>query len=224
MNAALTLLTRSPPVNTTRVEDTKEYPAAHFTAVSAVHNVASHPEKPSVARDENETVPIPAPCTVSIADPVPARFTRRMLQTVMAPAENAVLTVPTLRPELTSERYEALTNPPTRQRSDVSDSQNDDSQIEIPRPPFPVTDIEPMPDPSKVTLTEPVSGAFARNIPLNPPPAIEKASDILPGAKPAVTDTIRVAQSPDPALQRMDVSDCHSETSQLLTPCLLTAV
>ena len=61
MNAALTLLTRFPPVNATRVEDTMEYPAAHCTAVSAVHNVASHPEKPSAARDENETVPIPAP-------------------------------------------------------------------------------------------------------------------------------------------------------------------
>jgi hypothetical protein len=71
---------------------------------------------------------------------------------------------------------------------------------------------------------EPVSGAFGRRILLTPTPSADNISDMLPDTNPDVTDTTRVAHSPDPFLQRKDVPDCHSEASQLLTPCPLTAV
>ena len=48
----------------------------HLTDVSDSHSVPSHPVCPIRPTAVTPTSPSPAPCTVTDADPVPARFSR----------------------------------------------------------------------------------------------------------------------------------------------------
>jgi hypothetical protein len=191
--------------------------------VSDAQSVASHTECNVSDIKEKPEYPKWSPVTVMLREPVVAVLKDTTESTGVA-NERTELELPILTLKETNRRKEDSIDWETKQNKEVSEPQRDDSQSELPMPLLPVTDVGPIPAPCKVTLTEPVSGALARSIPLNPPPSIENTSDTLPGAKPAVTAAIRVAHSPDPGLQRNDVSDCHSEASQLLTPCLLTAV
>ena len=71
---SVTVPDRSPAVITTRRVPDTPCPLKHLIKVSDSHSVASHPVCPSRARPVYVTSPIPAPCTVNDADPVPARF------------------------------------------------------------------------------------------------------------------------------------------------------
>ena len=61
------------------------WPRAHRIDVSDSHSVASHPVCPVRACPEYATSPKPAPCTVTDAEPDPARFTDRVRLTVTNP-------------------------------------------------------------------------------------------------------------------------------------------
>jgi len=61
----------------------------HLIDVSESQSVASHPVCPTRPIAVNNTNPIPAPCTVTIADPVPARLARCTVLKVTALKDNS---------------------------------------------------------------------------------------------------------------------------------------
>ena len=61
----------------------------HLTDVSDSQSVASHPVCPSRALPVYVISPRLAPCTVTDADPVPARLSRRLKLTVPTSADHA---------------------------------------------------------------------------------------------------------------------------------------
>ena len=65
---------RSPTVITSRRVPRAPRVTLHLTDVSDSHSVASHPVCPSRARPVCVSSPIPAPCNVTDASPVPAPF------------------------------------------------------------------------------------------------------------------------------------------------------
>ena len=78
-HASLALPNRSPAVITTRRVPRAPCPTMHRTDVSDSHSVPSHPVCPSRPIAVYATSPRLAPCTVTDADPVPARLGRLKL-------------------------------------------------------------------------------------------------------------------------------------------------
>jgi hypothetical protein len=65
---------RSPTVITTHLVPCAPCVTLHLTDVSDTHPVASHPVYPPRARPVRVISPMPAPCTVIDAEPVPTLF------------------------------------------------------------------------------------------------------------------------------------------------------
>jgi hypothetical protein len=82
------LPTRSPAVTVKRRVPREPCPTRHRTDVSDSQPVPSHPVCPDLTIPVKLTRPRPAPCTVTDADPVPARLLRR--DTLTLPASNDV--------------------------------------------------------------------------------------------------------------------------------------
>jgi len=218
----LPLLVRRPPVKAATLDPPVECPPRHRTAVSAIQSVPSHAVIPIPAEDESQLKPNPAPCIVTSEDPVLAMFTRSTMHTLCALMETARLMLPTTEPVLTTNRRVPFRPAPTRHRTALSDSQLDASQLVRLTRSWPVRDSEPIPIPCNVTLTEPLGGVFARRGRLIRPEMMDEASVILPDNTPAVRDSRRVPNTPDPLLQLTQESDCQSLASHLLPPSLPT--
>ena len=86
-HAWLALPDRSPAVITTRRVPRAPCPTMHRTDVSDSHSVPSHPVCPSRAIAVYATSPRLAPCTVTDADPVPARLYPRLTLTAPTSTE-----------------------------------------------------------------------------------------------------------------------------------------
>ena len=87
VHAWLTLPCLSPAVITTRRVPRPPCPAMHLTDVSDSHSVPSHPVCPGRPSAVSASSPRPAPCTVTDADPVPARLYPRLTLTAPTSTE-----------------------------------------------------------------------------------------------------------------------------------------
>jgi hypothetical protein len=114
----------------------------------------------------NATSPRPAPCTVTDADPVPARFDPRV--TLMLPTSTEYMALPLLvrSPAVIATRRVPRIPCPTRHRTDVSDSHSVPSQTVCPILPSAVNATSPRLDPCTVTDADPVPPRFPRRITL----------------------------------------------------------
>ena len=83
---------RSPAVIVTRRVPRPPCPARHRTDVSDSHSVPSHPVCPDRTIAVTAVSPTPAPCTVTDADPVPARLYPSI--TLITPASIDITAVP----------------------------------------------------------------------------------------------------------------------------------
>eukprot|EP00961_Rhodomonas_salina_P142525 1918889-Rhodomonas_salina.1 len=70
-------------------------PARHRTPVSDAHAVCSHPVTPIRTPAVYSAIPIPSPCTVTLADPVPTRLVLLAKLIAPMPAVNASVRLPT---------------------------------------------------------------------------------------------------------------------------------
>merc|ERR1712091_27024 len=122
-HACVTLPPRSPAVITTRRVPRPPSDTWHLTDVSDSHSVASHPVCPSRARPVYATSPMLAPCTVTDADPVPARFCRRITLKAPTSADHPCVTLPPPRsPTVITSRRVPRAPCVTMHLTDVSDS------------------------------------------------------------------------------------------------------
>ena len=155
-------------------------------------------------------VPMPLPCTVIRAEPVPARFT---LRTTLRPAtsnDQPTVTLPTRPPCVRTRRRDPAAPPTTRHVTDVSESHSVISHFVDPALATPVVCTAPMFVPCTVTSTDPVPARFAARSTLALVASTENPWLTDPPCVPTLITT-----RPDPrafdALMRhfTDVSDCH---------------
>ena len=99
----------------------------HRTAVSDTHSVDSHPVPPTRAASVYVASPKPCPCTVTLADPVPARFVRVAALTVARSTDHASVAVPARSPAVITSRRVLRAPSVVRHRTDVSDHHSVDS-------------------------------------------------------------------------------------------------
>ena len=207
------LPTRSPAVIATRRVPCPPRPTMHLTDVSDSHSVPSHPVCPICPRSVNASSPRPAPCTVTDADPVPARLSRRSVLMLPKSTEYAPDMLPVLSPDVMLTRLVPPAPCPAMHLTDVSDSHSVPSHPVWPDRAIPVKPARPRFEPCTVTGADPVPCMFPRDIILTEPGLTENASDMLPTRSPAVIATRRVPGLPTPTMHLTDVSDSHSVPS-----------
>ena len=143
--------------------------------------------------------PRPAPCTVTLADPVAARFVRRATLTIPTIVVNPSVTLPARCPPVSDIRSVPDTPCPHWHRADVSDSHVVLSPPDCPDRIATVYPASPMLDPCKVTLADPLLARFVLRTTLAIFPSAEKDSDKLPTTAPIVCRTARLPVGPCPA-------------------------
>ena len=194
----LTLPPLIPPVRTTRLVPFAPCWIRHLTDVSESQLVLSHLECPPLAVTEYAPIPICAPCKVTDADPVPARFDPRIKLTVCRSVDHTWLALPASCPAVIMTRRVPFTPCPTLQLKDVSDSQLVDSQPDSPSRTLAVNETRPMLAPCTVTDADPDPPRLPTRIELILAPSTDHACDKLPTIPPAVITTRRVPPDPWP--------------------------
>jgi hypothetical protein len=218
------LPTHSPVVNVDRRVSLDPCPTRHRTDVSDSHSVPSHPVCPMCPIAVSDTSPSPDPCTVTDADPVPARFCCR--DTLTLPASNDIATelLPLRSPAVIATRRVPGTPCPTRHRTDVSDSHSVPSHPVCPIRPIAVSDTSPSPDPCIVTDADPVPARFDFRVALKLTTSVEYMALAVPSLSLAVIAIRRVPWIPRPTRHPTDVSDSHSVPSHPVCPIRPIAV
>jgi hypothetical protein len=160
-HASVTLPTCSPAVSITRRVPRTPWLVRQRTDVSDHHPDASHAV--SVTRIAAEYVASPKfdPCTVTLADPVPARFRRVVMLSIGVSIDHASVTVPTRSPVVNIIRRVPRTPCDVRQCTNVSDHHSVDSHAVSVNRTASVYVVSPKLLPCTVTLTDPVPARFA---------------------------------------------------------------
>ena len=218
--AAERLPTRDPTLIETRRLPRTLDPVKHTIEVSDSHTLRSHDVCPKADEAEYLARPNELPFTVTIAPPVAAWLTRNKLLAPTESVEYAAVTLPTSRPTLSSSRL--LPNPALTawHTAEVSDAHAVCSHPVDPVLPDTVLTTSPMPDPSKVTATDPVEAAFRERIALMLPKSTEIPLLKLPARAPTLTATRRLPFAPTPRRHAADVSESHVVRSHALPPTL----
>ena len=193
-------------------------PTRHSTNVSDSQDVCSHALDPVLSHGEGDACPKLAPCTVMLADPVPARLAPLAWLIALASIENERVRHPAWRPAVSSTRWLPATPPPTWHRTDVSDSHVDRSH------PVPqglaagVYDPTPMPRPCKVRLDAPVAAPLVHTSALNESWSAVKTrvADLM--RAPTLSKARLLPVMPCAPWHRTDVSDSHVDRSPLVCP------
>src|SRR6056300_729219 len=228
---------RCPAVTTARLDPCTPCPTMHRTDVSDTHSVASHPVCPSRALPVYAMMPMLAPCTVTDAEPVPARLLRRAMLSPAMSVDQPSDTLAPRSPAVITTRRVPRAPCPTMHLIDVSDSHSVASHPVCPSRALPVYATSPMLAPCSVTDAEPVPARLLRRAMLSPAMSVDQPSDTLAPRSPAVITTRRVPRAPCPTMHLIDVSDrktvashpvCPSRalpvyaTSPMLAPCTVT--
>lgn len=180
--------------------------------------VISHVVAPCRTAALNAPAPKPAPCTLTLAEPVAAAFTR--LSTLVPPisSDTPTVTLPMRPPTLTATtRLCPLPVPPPRHTNDVSDAHTVPSHDDPTR----VTALHsktPSRPPHIVTLADPVAAPFPRSTTLAVPASTEYASDKLPTPAPTLRRTLQLPDTPCPFLHPTLVSDSQPVRSHPVPP------
>ena len=195
-------------------------PATPLTDVSDTHSDPSHPDPPCRTDPEYAPSPLLDPATVTVADPVDARFPRTPADT--APTESADIASdsdPDIPPAVSrTRRLAAPPAPPRRDTTAVSDTQSVPSALD-PKASPDDTEPSPNPAPATVTLNDPVPATFDLAAELTVLISADRPSDTLPTLSPAVTDTPMLCTSiRPPTRQTTPVSDAQAVPSHPLCP------
>jgi hypothetical protein len=162
---------------------------------------------------------MPAPCIVTDADPVAARFCRRVTLTTMKSTDHACVTLPFCSPAVITPRWE----PPNANREtlhliDVSDAHSVASHPVCPSRSLPVYVTSPMLAPCTVSINDPVPARLIQRTRLMLARSKDHACVMLPPRIPAVIITPCVPRPPRAIRHLTDVSDAHSVTSHPVCP------
>ncbi len=149
------------------------------TPLSDTHLVPSQAVLSNLAAPVADPRPIPAPCTVTLADPLDPALPA--LNTLIRPLseDTPLVRLPTALPDVISTRRLPCAESPARTRTDVSESQPDCSQLD--RDPLMTPDAwdAPMLAPCSDSIADPVAAAFGLRTELTVPSRAEKASVAL---------------------------------------------
>jgi hypothetical protein len=121
-SATLTLPARAAALIDTRRLSITPDPAWHRIEVSDPHTDRSHAVWPKRLDPVYAARPSPAPCIVTLADPVEPAFPRSTTLAAVKSVDHAADTLPTRLPALTLMSRLPATPDPTLHRADVSDS------------------------------------------------------------------------------------------------------
>jgi hypothetical protein len=168
-NPALTLPTRWPVVSETRWLPPTLSPPRHRTDVSDSQDVCSHALTPDLTHGVCDVCPKPAPCTVTLADPLPARFACLAWLIPIVSIENDRVRHPPCRPAVSIARWLPATPPPALHLTDVSDSRVDRSHPVLHILAAAVYDSAPILPPCTVMLDAPVAAPLVDATALNEP-------------------------------------------------------
>ena len=162
------------------------------------------------------TIPSPAPCTVTDAEPVPARFNCLNLLKLPRSTEYTALRLPERSPAVITTRRVPRVPQPIKHLTDVSDRHAVVSHFELPTLPDAVRTNKPNPAPRMVTLVDPVPALFLRIWELTLCRSIENPWLALPDLSP-IEITIKTVPLTELELkQRSAESDCHPVASQVV--------
>jgi hypothetical protein len=238
VTASVTLLALSPAVATTRALPVGHPAATQVIDVSDIHVEDSHPVWPALALLQYIAAPIPAPCTVRLADPVPPTFTTCILLIMLTSTEKPMLILPARTPELIDTSLLPPSPWPTRHLVELSDVHSVLSQADRPDLAAVVPANVDRPPPSSVTLADPEPRPFDRLIVLKELESADDASVSVPARLPTLADARKLVESPcpdrhtilesadhfvaslpdsPPALARIDTADCPNPD-----PCRVT--
>ena len=121
-NASVAVPARSPAVSTSRRVPRDPCDVRHRTDVSDHHSVDSHAVSPSRPADVYRQSPRFDPCTVTLADPVPARFARVDTLTIAVSNDQTSVRVSVRSPEVTMMRLVALSPVLNLHNKEVADT------------------------------------------------------------------------------------------------------
>ena len=199
-------------------------PTLLHTDVSDAHVVCSLAVIPTMVLSVTAAMPMFAPCTVMLADPVRAMFDLCTELIVPSSDEYPSVALDAPMPAVTTARKLPAAACPDLHASDVSEPHDVTSQPVRPGADDAESATSPMLDPWIVTRMDPLPAALARTVMLSKArwwP--EYASVALPTPSPIVTETRRLASSPLAALLMAAVSDIQREISLAERPTLKTA-
>ena len=163
-------------------------PVEHTSVVSDAHAVASHlvaSTRPALLWSVGTR---PCPCTVTDTEPVVTPLFGTAALKCPPSKDCAPDRLPVLPKTLVLSIKLAYSPDPTRDLTALSDAHSVPSHHVSPADTDPVYAASPSPAPCTVTLADPVDARFAAVIP-DSSWSSENATDTLPAAKPAVTDT-----------------------------------
>ena len=216
-NINVVVRTTAPVVKVTAFELFIPSPALPTSDVSDRHRVPSNTERLTLAATDPDILPIPAPTSVTLTDPLPHKLPDLATLTFCCPYESISVFVPA-RPVLSMiDRVKLLTELP-RQRREVSEVHTDDShELRDNRPAAEVC-ATPAPVPAIVMLATPVVGTLKVLSTLARAPSKERVRELLLADEPTLTN--KRIEPPKLALilPVMDVSDNHLDDSHRVRP------
>jgi hypothetical protein len=223
-HASVTVPTRSPAVNIIRRDPRTPWLVRHRTDVSDHHSDASHAVSITRIASVYAVSPKFVPCTVTLADPVPARFRGVLVLSIGESIDHTSVTVPTRSPTVNITGNVPRTPCDVRQRTDDSDHHSVDSHaVSITRIAF-VYVVIPKLIPCTVTLADPVPARFTRVMMLSIGESINNASVTVPTRSPVVNIIRGGPRNPCDVRQRIDDSDHHSDASHAVSMIRIASV
>ena len=223
--ARLKLPTLSPDVNSTiRLLAATSWLDPHRTDVSDCQALLSQADRPTLPAVVYASNPILDPYRVTLTDPEEATLLPDITLSPTSSAETPFEALPRRDPAVTSARRLPATACPTRHCMHVSDTQPDCSHDVPPTRALALLAVSPPLAPSKVTIEDPVTPPFPRNITLIAAESKHCAEVMLPARPPAVSDASRLRITPCPDWHRKDESESHAVPSQAVLPCTSPAV
>ena len=173
---------------------------------------------PIAAAPVVDTRPKLEPCTVTLDDPVAARFVCRPELRDANSAVPADVIDPKRWPTVNPNRNDALPSAAPLHRTDVSASHAVCSQPVHPRRNEVLLAPAPIFAPLIVTLADPVAALLACPVTLNDAKSFEKRELVLPPVWPTLSDTSLLEKIPSSAWHITLVSDPQAVRSQAVLP------
>jgi len=192
-------------------------PTIDLTALSDDHSVPSHDDPPQDFDTDDAATPSPAPCIVTLEDPVDARFAADIPESWRS-VDTARDTLPAAPPAVKNSRWllptlcdatqlsvESLTQPVCSHT--VCDVDADMLPMDL-----------PILAPWTLSTADPVTGTLDRRIVLNPLISPDRLAVKLPSLTPIVSTPRILPPTPWTPLHSIDVSDSQLDISQPDSP------
>jgi hypothetical protein len=192
-------------------------PTRQTTSLSDTHTLASQADDPARPAMLMPAPPKPLPNTVTLADPVPARFVGMLTLTTGMSYDTPKLKLPARTPAVTTTTWLCLTPLGPLQSTELSDTHTEASHPLEPTRPAILMKAFPKLAPLTLSVIDPVLATLLLNT-LDTMLSYEKASVTDAGRPPVVTTIVLLPETPSEALQVTKLSDAQFVASQPLTP------